>query len=75
MKAPVVIPASLATPPPGRSRSPADGVDLKTWKLAALPYLVWAPIGKTPAERELIRALKSAAKQGRRDGDRHRLRP
>ena len=41
----------------------ADGVDLKTWKIASLPYLVWAPIGKTPAERELIRSLKSVAKK------------
>lgn len=62
--APVAIPASLATPPwPKKKPFTADGVDLKTWKLAALPYLVWAPIGKTPAERELIRALKSAAKK------------
>ncbi len=64
MKAPVVIPASLATPPwPKKKPFTADGVDLKGWKLAALPYLVWAPIGKTPAERELIRALKSAARK------------
>ncbi|NLE21498.1 MAG: DNA topoisomerase, partial [Actinobacteria bacterium] len=62
--APVVIPASLATPPwPKKKPFTAGGVDLKTWKLAALPYLVWAPVGKTPAERELIRALKSAAKK------------
>jgi len=64
MKAPVAIPVSLATPPwPKKKPFTTDGVDLKTWKLAALPYLVWAPIGKTPAERELIRALKSAAKK------------
>ena len=64
MKAPVVIPASLATPPwPKKKPFTTDGVDLKGWKLAALPYLVWAPIGKTPAERELIRALKSAARK------------
>ena len=64
MKAPVVIPASLATPPwPKKKPFTVDGVDLKTWKLAALPYLIWAPIGKTPAERELIRALKSAARK------------
>ena len=64
MKAPVAIPASLPTPPwPKKKPFTADGVDLKTWKLASLPYLVWAPIGKTPAERELIRALKSVAKK------------
>ena len=64
MKAPVVIPASLATPPwPKKKPFTTDGVDLKGWKLASLPYLVSAPIGKTPAERELIRALKSAARK------------
>ena len=64
MKAPVVIPETLATPPwPKKKPFTTDGVDLKGWKLASLPYLVWAPIGKTPAERELIRALKSAARK------------
>lgn len=58
------IPATLATPPwPKRKPFTADGVDLKTWKLASLPYLVWAPVGKTPAEREIIRALKNLAKK------------
>jgi len=58
------IPGSLATPPwPKKKPFTADGLDLKTWKLASLPYLVWAPIGKTPAEREIIRALKSLAKK------------
>jgi DNA topoisomerase-1 len=61
---PAEIPASLATPPwPKRKPFTVDGVDLKTWKLASLPYLVWAPIGKTPAERELIRSLKKLAKE------------
>jgi DNA topoisomerase I len=76
MTVPATIPASLGTPETGykdadgavvpwRKKKPftADGVDLKTWKLLSLPYLVWAPIGKTPAERELIRALKNAAKK------------
>jgi len=58
------IPDSLATPPwPKKKPFTVDGVDLKTWKLASLPYLVWAPIGKVPAERELIRALKNLAKK------------
>jgi len=61
------IPDALATPPwPKRKPFTADGVDLKTWKLASLPYLVWAPIGKVPAERELIRALKNVAKKADR---------
>ena len=64
LKAPVSIPESMATPPwPKKRPFTTNGVDLKAWKLAALPYLVWAPIGKTPAERELIRALKSAARK------------
>ena len=71
IKAPVSIPDTLPTPTTGFPDGPwkkkkpftADGVDLKTWKLASLPYLVWAPIGKTPAERELIRALKNVAKK------------
>ncbi len=68
---PVKIPETLPTPVTGFAEGPwkkkkpftLDGVDLKTWKLASLPYLVWAPIGKTPAEKELIRALKNAAKK------------
>lgn len=76
VKVPVAIPAMLPTPVTGlvgedgemvpwKKKKPftADGVDLKSWKIASLPYLVWAPIGKTPAERELIRALKNVAKK------------
>jgi len=60
----VPIPASLPTPPwPKKKPFTADGVDLKTWKLKSLPYLVWAPVGKVPAERELIRALRNLAKK------------
>lgn len=58
------IPDSLPTPPwPKKKPFTVDGVDLKGWKQAALPYLVWAPVGKTPAEREIIRALKTLAKK------------
>jgi DNA topoisomerase-1 len=61
---PAVLPDSLPTPPwPKKKPFTANGVDLKTWKIAALPYLVWAPIGKSPAEKELIRSLKSVAKK------------
>ena len=62
---PATIPATLPTPPWEKRKKPftVDGIDLKTWKLAALPYLVWAPVGKMPAERELIRSLKNAAKK------------
>lgn len=51
--------------PPFKKRKPflEDGVELKGWKIDALPYLVWAPIVKEPAEREIIRALKNLAKK------------
>ncbi len=62
---PVTMPASLAHPPYATKRKPfmADGVDIKGWKLPSLPYLVWAPIEKLPAEKEIIRALKNLAKK------------
>ena len=61
---PATIPSTLATPPwPKKKPFTTTGVDLKTWKLLALPYLVWAPVGKTPAEKELIRALRNVAKK------------
>ncbi|NTW28704.1 MAG: DNA topoisomerase I [Coriobacteriia bacterium] len=61
---PTKVPATLPTPPwPKKKPFTADGVDLKTWKLASLPYLAWAPIGKMPAEKELIRTLKNLAKK------------
>ena len=62
---PADVPDGLARPPYKSKRKPfmADGVDLKGWKIASLPYLVWAPIEKLPAEKEIIRALKNLAKK------------
>ncbi|MDO4429357.1 MAG: DNA topoisomerase I [Atopobiaceae bacterium] len=62
---PADVPDGLARPPYQSRRKPflADGVDLKGWKIASLPYLVWAPIEKLPAEKEIIRALKNLAKK------------
>lgn len=59
------LPDGLERPPFKSKRKPylADGVDLKGWKIASLPYLVWAPIQKLPAEKEIIRALKNLAKK------------
>jgi DNA topoisomerase-1 len=56
------IPATLATPP-FRKRKPftEDSVSLKAWKLDALPYLVYAPLRKTPAEKGIIRSMKNLA--------------
>lgn len=62
---PVSVPKSLAHPPFDTKRKPflKDGVDIKGWKVPSLPYLVWAPIEKLPAEKEIIRALKNLAKK------------
>ncbi|MCL1880385.1 MAG: DNA topoisomerase I [Actinomycetia bacterium] len=56
------IPDGLAKPP-FKKRKPflEDGVDLKGWKLDALPYLVYSPLVKTPAEKGIIRSLKNLA--------------
>ena len=62
---PANLPASLATPPFEKARKPflKDGVDIKGWKVPSLPYLVWAPIEKLPAEKDIIRSLKNLAKK------------
>ena len=59
------MPASLPVPPWEKNRSPftAEGVNLKTWKIPALPYLVYAPLIKLPAEKSIIRSLKNLAKK------------
>lgn len=59
------LPDGLPRPPYSVKRKPytADGVDIKGWKIASLPYLIWAPIEKQPAEKEIIRALKNLAKK------------
>ncbi len=62
---PADLPDGLARPPYATKRKPfmADGVDIKGWKVPSLPYLVWAPIEKLPAEKGIIRALKNLAKK------------
>ena len=62
---PADIPDGLARPPYPSRRKPylPDGIDIKAWKVASLPYLVWAPIEKNPAEKEIIRSLKNLAKK------------
>ncbi len=51
--------------PPFKKKKPftEDGVDLKGWKLEALPYLAYAPIEKLPKEKDIIRSLKNLAKK------------
>jgi DNA topoisomerase-1 len=56
------IPEALAKPP-FKKRKPftEDSVSLRAWKLDALPYLVYAPLCKTPAEKGIIRSVKNLA--------------
>ena len=51
--------------PPFKKKKPfsVDGVDLKGWKMEALPYLAYAPIEKLPKEKDIIRSLKYLAKK------------
>ncbi len=58
------LPDTLARPP-FKKRKPftTDGVDLKSWKMDALPYLAYAPIEKLPKEKDVIRSLKNLAKK------------
>lgn len=62
---PASIPDDLPRPPFPKKRKPftEDGVELKSWKMEALPYLVYAPIEKLPKEKEIIRSLKNLAKK------------
>lgn len=59
------VPKDLPKPPYKYKRKPfaPDGIELTSWKMEALPYLVYAPIEKLPKEKELIRALKNLAKK------------
>ena len=61
---PAQLPATLPKPP-FKKKKPftEDGVELKAWKMDALPYLVYAPIEKQPKEKEIIRSLKNLAKK------------
>ena len=61
---PAEIPANLPKPP-FKKKKPfsEDGVDLKGWKMDALPYLAYAPIEKLPKEKDIIRSLKNLAKK------------
>ncbi len=59
------LPKELARPPFESKRKPylSDGIDIKGWKVPSLPYLIWSPIEKLPAEKGIIRALKNLAKK------------
>ena len=51
--------------PPFKKKKPftENGVELKSWKMPALPYLAYAPIEKLPKEKSIIRSLKNLAKK------------
>ena len=59
---PAAVPAILQKPP-FKKRKPfsPDAVDLKSWKLEALPYLIYAHLEKLPREKGIIRSLKNLA--------------
>ena len=59
------LPRSLPTPPWEKKRKPytAEGIDLKGWKIQALPYLTFAPLVKAPKEKGIIRSLRNLAKK------------
>ncbi|MDR2108108.1 MAG: topoisomerase DNA-binding C4 zinc finger domain-containing protein [Coriobacteriales bacterium] len=59
---PAELPATLPRPP-FKKRKPfsEDSVDLKTWKIEGLPYLVFGPLEKLPAEKGIIRSMRSLA--------------
>ncbi len=61
---PATVPTTLPHPP-FKKKKPflEDGVELKGWKMEALPYLVYAPIEKLPKEKDIIRSLKNLAKK------------
>ncbi|NPD30557.1 DNA topoisomerase I [Eggerthellaceae bacterium zg-1084] len=62
---PASVPDELPRPPYSTKRKPflPDGIELKSWKMDALPYLVYAPIEKLPKEKDIIRSLKNLAKK------------
>lgn len=62
---PAELPDDLKKPPYKTKRKPytKDGIELKSWKMDALPYLVYAPIEKLPKEKAIIRSLKSLARK------------
>ena len=59
------VPDKLPKPPYDKKRKPylKDGIDLKSWKLEALPYLIYGPVHKNAKEKAIIRSLKNLAKK------------
>lgn len=56
------LPDNLAKPPYKKKKPfTEDSVDLKSWKVEALPYLAYAPLEKLPKEKGIIRSIKNLA--------------
>ena len=68
---PAKLPDTLAKPP-FKKKKPftEDSVELKAWKMDALPYLVYAPIEKLPKEKDIIRSLKNSPRRPTRSSSR-----
>ncbi|MDR2035420.1 MAG: DNA topoisomerase I [Coriobacteriales bacterium] len=59
---PAQVPDVMAKPPYKKKKPFTESaVDLKSWKLEALPYLVYAPLEKLPKEKGIIRSVKNLA--------------
>ena len=74
---PADVPDGLERPPYKSRRKPylSNGIDLKGWKIASLPYLVWAPIEKLPRREGDHPRAQEPRQEGRLRGHRHGLRP
>ena len=61
---PACLPSDLPKPP-FKKKKPftVDSVELKAWKMEALPYLVYAPIKKNNKEKNIIRSIKNLGKK------------
>lgn len=61
---PAQVPDSLPKPPFKKKRPfTKDSVLLSSWKMEALPYLVYTPIEKQVKEKDIVRSLKNLAKK------------
>ncbi|MCL2529640.1 MAG: DNA topoisomerase I [Coriobacteriia bacterium] len=61
-KLPAQLPEILKKPPYKKKKPFAvDSVDIKGWKIEALPYMVYAPLEKLPKEKGIIRSVKNLA--------------
>lgn len=58
------VPDALPKPPFKKKRPfTKDSVLLSSWKLEALPYLIYTPIEKQVKEKDIVRSLKNLAKK------------